>query len=269
MFIEVDPDVRLYVQDWGSGRPFVFIHGWPLSHKVFEYQMVPLSRAGYRAIGIDLRGFGQSDKPWQGNDYDTWAQDIRKVIEKLDLQDVLLAGFSMGGAIAMHYAALQKDTRVTRLALMGAAGPLFSKRADNPHGTPLEEIEEKLAAAYRDRSKLARDLGMVNFHTTASPQFYGWLEGIRMEASPHATVRGLEELGDRDLRGELKDIEIPTKIFHGVHDQVVPFQLAEELHRLIKDSVIVPFRNSGHGLFYDERDKLNNELAQFINQLRL
>jgi pimeloyl-ACP methyl ester carboxylesterase len=107
---------------------------------------------------------------------------------------------------------------------------------------------------------------MVNFHTTASPQFYGWLEGIRLEASPHATVRGLEELRDRDLRGELKDIEIPTKIFHGVHDLVVPFQLAEEQHRLVKNSVIVPFYNSGHGLFYDERDKLNNELAQFINQ---
>lgn len=265
MFIEVDPNIRLFVQDWGSGRPFVFIHGWPLSHKVFEYQMVPLSRAGYRAIGIDLRGFGQSDKPWQGNDYDTWVEDIQKVIEKLDLHDVLLAGFSMGGAIAMHYAATQGDARVTRLALIGAAGPLFSRRGDNPHGIPLEEIEDILMAALIDRSKLARDLGLVNFHTKVSPQFYRWLEGIRMEASPHATMRGLEELRDRDLREELKDIEIPTRIFHGLHDQVVPFPLAEEQQRLIKDSLIVPFHDSGHGLFYDERDKLNYELAQFIN----
>lgn len=269
MFVEVDPDVKLFVQDWGRGRPFVFIHGWPLSHRAFEYQMVPLLRAGYRVIGIDLRGFGQSDKPWQGNDYDTWAEDIRKVIEKLDLHDVLLAGFSMGGAIVMHYAALQEDIRVTKLALMGAAGPLFSRRADNPYGIPIQEIEETLAAALQDRSKLARDLGLVNFHTTASPQFYRCLEGIRMEASPYATVRGLEELRDQDLRAELKDIKIPTRIFHGVHDQVVPFQLAVELHRHIRDSVVIPFYNSGHGLFYDERDKLNNELAQFINQQRL
>lgn len=264
LFIEVEPGVRLFVQDWGAGIPVVFIHGWPLNHKVFEYQMVPLMRAGHRVIGIDLRGFGQSDKPWQGNNYDTWADDIRKVIETLDLHKVLLAGFSMGGAIAMHYAATNNDPRVTKLALMGAAGPLFSKRSDNPNGIPLEEIEALINAAIADRSKLAYDLGVTNFHTPTSPEFCRWLESIRMEASPHATICGLEELRDRDLRSELKNIHIPTRIFHGVYDQVVPFQLAEEQHRFIKNSLIIPFYSSGHGLYYDERDKLNEELMRFI-----
>lgn len=266
VFIEVDPGVRLFVQDLGAGTPVVFIHGWPLNHKIFEYQMVSLMRAGHRVIGIDLRGFGQSDKPRQGNDYDTWADDIRKVIGTLDLHNVLLAGFSMGGAIAMHYAAMNNDPRVTKLALMGAAGPLFSKRSDSPNGIPLEEIEGLINVALADRSKLAHDLGVVNFHTSASPEFYCWLEGVRMEASLHATIRGLEELRDRDLRPELKNIHIPARIFHGVHDQVVPFKLAEEQHRLIKNSLIVPFYNSGHGLYYDERDKLNEELALFIKR---
>ncbi len=264
LFIEVEPRVRLFVQDWGAGVPIVFIHGWPLNHKIFKYQMVPLIRAGHRVIGIDLRGFGQSDKPQQGNDYDTWADDVRKIIKTLGLHNVLLAGFSMGGAIAMHYAAMNNDPRVTKLALIGAAGPLFSKRPDNPNGISLEEIEGLINVALTDRPKLAHDLGAVNFHTPASSEFYRWLEDIRMEASLRATVRGLEELRDRDLRSELKNIRIPTRIFHGVHDQVVPFQLAEEQHRLIKNSLIVPFCNSGHGLFYDERDKLNEELALFI-----
>ncbi|NMB84720.1 MAG: alpha/beta hydrolase [Methanothrix sp.] len=266
MLIEVNPGVRLFVQDWGEGTPVVFIHGWPLSHRVFENQMISITRSGHRAIGIDLRGFGQSDKPWQGNDYDTWAEDIRRVIVTLDLHDVLLAGFSMGGAIAMHYAAAKNDPRVTKLALIGAAGPLFSKRQDNPNGMPFEEIEASLKAALTDRPKLARDLGAVNFHKPASPEFYRWLENIRMEASPHATIRGLEELRDRDLRSELRKIRIPTRIFHGVHDRVVSFQLAEEQHRLIRDSLIIPFYNSGHGLFYDEGDKLNEELDLFLDQ---
>jgi non-heme chloroperoxidase len=264
MFIEVESGVKLFVQDWGKGNPIVFIHGWPLSHEVFEYQMVPLLSAGHRVTGIDLRGFGKSDKPWQGNDYDTWANDVQKVIETLDLHNVLLAGFSMGGAIAMHYAAMNNDPRVTKLALMGAAGPQFSRRSDNPNGMPLEEIEELIDLALTDRSKLAHDLGIMNFHTPASPEFYHWLEDIRMEASLHATICGLEELRDSDLRSDLKSIRIPARIFHGVHDKVVPFQLAEEQHRLIKNSLIVPFYNSGHGLYYDKRDKLNSELKKFI-----
>lgn len=265
MFIEVEPGVRLFIQDWGRGTPVVFIHGWPLSHKVFESQMVSIIRSGHRAIGIDLRGFGQSDKPWQGNDYDTWAEDIRKVIVSLDLHDVLLAGFSMGGAIAMHYAAMNNDPRVTKLALMGAAGPRFSKQIDNPNGVPLEEIEASLKAALIDRPKFVRDLGIVNFYKPASPEFYRWLENIRLEASLHAIICGLIELRDRDLRSELKAIRIPTRIFHGIHDQVVSFKLAEEQHRLIKNSQIIPFHNSGHGIFYDEVDKLNEELELFIN----
>ncbi len=265
MFIEVEPEVRLFVQDWGRGTPIVFIHGWPLSHRIFEPQMISIMRSGHRTIGIDLRGFGQSDKPWLGNDYETWAEDIQRVIETLDLHDVLLAGFSMGGAIAMHYAATKSDPRVTKLALMGAAGPLFSKQLDNPNGVPLVEIEASLNAALTDRPKFVRDLGVVNFYKPASPEYYRWLENIRLEASLHATICGLMELRDRDLRSELKAIRIPTRIFHGVHDQVVSFQLAEEQHRLIKNSLIIPFHNSGHGLFYDERDKLSEELDLFIN----
>jgi pimeloyl-ACP methyl ester carboxylesterase len=133
-------------------------------------------------------------------------------------------------------------------------------------GAPLKGIEEVIRLALTDRSKLARDLGRVNFHTPASPEFYRWIEGLMMEASLQATIHGIEELRDRDLRQEIPHISIPTRIYHGVHDQVVSFALAKEQHRLIKNSVLVPFHNNGHGLFYDEKDKLNEKLAKFLQE---
>ena len=131
-FIEVKKGVRIYAQDWGAGKTIVFVHGWPYSHAMFDYQTLPLSRAGFRTVAIDLRGFGQSDKPYSGNDYDTWADDIGKVIKVLDLKDVTLAGFSMGGGICAHYVATHNDPRVTKLALLAAAAPAISPGALDP-----------------------------------------------------------------------------------------------------------------------------------------
>lgn len=265
--IEVSPGVQLYVQDWGEGRPMVLVHGWPLSHRSFEYQMVPLVQRGYRVVALDLRGFGWSDKPWEGNDFDTWAHDVGEVIRALDLNHVTLAAFSTGGAVAMHYVATAGDPRVTKLALLAAAGPCMTARPDNPKGIPPQVFDEFVQADLADRARFKHDFGAAFFHHPVSPELARWFEDMGMEVSAWASVRALEELRDRDLRPEMGRIRIPTRIFHGVHDRVVPFALgAEEQQRTIAGSTVVRFENSGHALFYEERDKLTEELARFADE---
>jgi pimeloyl-ACP methyl ester carboxylesterase len=261
--VDVGHGVRLFVQDWGTGKPIVFIHGWPFSHRQFEYQMVPLALRGFRVVGVDLRGFGYSDKPWTGHDYDTWAADVARVLAAFDLRDVTLAGFNMGGAIAMHYAATLNDPRVTRLALLAAAGPSLAQRPDHPRGVPREQLDGMVRTEALDRARFKRQFGAQLFHKEVSAELARWLERIGLEASARASLRGLEELRDRDLRGELRGIRVPVRIFHGVHDQVVPFALGEEQAQLIRGATLVRFEDSGHALFYEERDKLTEELARF------
>jgi pimeloyl-ACP methyl ester carboxylesterase len=261
--VNVAKDVNLYVQDWGKGKPIVLIHGWPLSHRMWEYQAAGIVNHGYRVVAVDLRGYGYSDKPWEGNDYDTWANDIGKVIKDRNLRDVTLAGFSMGGAIVMHYAATTNDSRISKLALLAAAGPCLIKKADNPGGIPRQTWDKFLQTEAEDRAKFKHEFNKLFFNKPVSQELNHWLEGIGMQVDAHASLRGLEELGDRDLREEVSAIKVPTRIFHGVKDKIVPFALAEEQKKLIKDAEIVRFENSGHGMFKDESDKLFEELIRF------
>lgn len=258
---EVAPGVQLFAQNWGSGKPLLFIHGWSDNHRVFEYQMLKLAEWGYQAIGVDLRGFGLSDKPWDGNDYDTWADDVEKVIAMLDLQEVLLIGYSMGGAVAAHYAATRQDPRVTQLALLGATMPYYAS-------TPVikQMLDALIEGTLADHGKMAHEWLRRIIHTHLSIVLSLWYEQASTLVSLRAALCGLEELRDRDLRPEIGNIRIPTRIFYGVHDKVVPFALIEEQLRLIPDSTLVRFEHSGHMLYYDEKDKLNEELAKFATQ---
>jgi len=259
-FIDVD-GVQIFVQEWGdsNAKPVVFIHGWPFSHRIFEYQMRELAEEGFLSVGIDLRGFGASDKPWQGNDYDTWAADVRAVLHNLSLQDVTLVGFSMGGAIAAYFVAHHdSDRRVSRLALLGA--PL-------PSSAPTPELrqakEEAIKALLGDQAVFDEGFIKKAFHAPPSLQLLHFLVGIGTSASLRGSVRGLEELRDRDLSTEMGAITIPTLICHGVFDQAVPFQRAEAQLAAIRGSKLVRFEKSGHAMMYEEREKLAVELAKF------
>ena len=240
------------------------MHGWPSNHLIFEAQSVALARRGYRVVAIDMRGFGQSDQPWDGNDYDTWASDIGAVLAALDLREVTLAGYSMGGAIAMHYVATHHDNRVTRLALLATAGPCLLVKPDNPQGLPPQVFDGILQGIAADRPAFFSAYIPNLFVHPVSAAYGRWFEDVVLAASPYATLRGIEEGRDRDLRHELAAIRIPTRIFHGVKDQVVPFAFAEMQQRLIAGATLVRFEQSGHGLFLDEKDKLTDELAKFI-----
>ncbi|MDA4134654.1 MAG: alpha/beta fold hydrolase [Thaumarchaeota archaeon] len=263
-FIDVD-GVQIFVQEWGNSnaKPVVFLHGWPFSHRIFEYQMRELAEEGFRSIGIDLRGFGASEKPWQGNDYDTWASDVKAVLHKLSLQGITLVGFSMGGAVATCFAAhYDSDQRVSRLVLLGA--PL-------PSSAPTPELRQAKEDAIKSllSDQAAFDEGFIKkaFHAAPSQELLQFLVNIGTSASLHGSIRGLEELRDRDLTAEMDSIAIPTLICHGVFDQVVAFHLAEIQSEVIKGSRLVRFENSGHAMMYEERDKLAMELARFADPL--
>jgi non-heme chloroperoxidase len=242
------------------------IHGWPLSDAMYEYQYQYLVQKGYRVVGISLRGFGKSDKPYGKYDYDVYADDIKVVLDKLNIKNATLGGFSMGGAIAIHYVAKYNAAHVSKLALFGAAAPVWTKRADYPFGFSKEDVNGLITLSLTNRPQLLENFGKIFGATeTALPSGLGnWLGAINLEASPYATTQSLIALRETDLRAELSKIKIPTSIFHGVKDKICEFALAEQMHKGIKNSYIVPFENSGHGLFLEEKEKFNLELTRFL-----
>lgn len=265
-YIPVERDVKLYVEDLdpGQGKPIMFIHGWPANHKMFEYQFDVLPQMGYRCIGVDLRGFGKSDRPWHGYDYDRLADDIRVVIDTLGLEELTLAGFSIGGAIAIRYMANHAGYGVAKLALLGAAAPVFTQRPDFPFGLTKAEVNQLIEQAYTDRPKMLEGFGEKFFARSITQRLSEWFFSLGLEASGHGTIKAAISLRDEDLRPDLGKIAVPTAIFHGRQDRIAPFPLAQALHAGIKGSMLLPFEYSGHGLFYCEGERLNRELARFI-----
>lgn len=266
-YIQVEDGVSLYVEDVnpGSGKAILFLHGWPGDHQLFEYQFTQLPQMGYRCIGWDQRGFGKSDKPWGGYDYDRLADDVRAVIEALNLQNITLAGHSTGGAIAIRYMARHGGHGVAKLALLAAAAPSLIQRPYFPYGLKKEEVLTIIEGTYKDRPNMLRGFGDMFFFQHVTPAFSDWFFQLGLQAAGWATAAIANTwLYEEKLFYDLAQIHVPTLILHGVHDQVCRFPLAEAQRNGIKNAKLVPFQNSGHGLFYDERDKLNRELAHFI-----
>ncbi|MBO3793748.1 alpha/beta fold hydrolase [Bacillus subtilis] len=264
-YIKTEEHVTLFVEDIGHGSPIIFLHGWPLNHKMFEYQMNELPKRGFRFIGVDLRGYGQSDRPWEGYDYDTMADDVKAVIYTLQLENAILAGFSMGGAIAIRYMARHEGADVDKLILLSAAAPAFTKRPGYPYGMRKQDIDDMIELFKADRPKTLADLGKQFFEKKVSPELRQWFLNLMLEASSYGTIHSGIALRDEDLRKELAAIKVPTLILHGRKDRIAPFDFAKELKRGIKQSELVPFANSGHGAFYEEKEKINSLIAQFSN----
>lgn len=268
-YIEVEPNVKLHVTDLGDGPVVVLIHGYPLSDASWEYQYHALVGAGYRVIGITLRGFGQSDKPYGKYDYDQFADDIKAVLDKLDIKDAAIGGHSMGGAIALHYVAKYDGAHINKLALFAAAAPCHTKKADYPY--PLftkEDITQWIALNNTDRPALLAAVGerFTLNATSVSPGIGAWLGGIEMQSSAYAMEQALIALRDEDLRGDLPKIKVPTLIFNAKQDRIVAFALAEQMHKAIAGSVLIPFEKSGHALFIEEKDKFNEEFIKFLKK---
>ncbi|OJW51261.1 MAG: alpha/beta hydrolase [Alphaproteobacteria bacterium 41-28] len=266
-YLKANEDVNLFVKDWGSGKTVVFIHGWPLNHKCYEYQFTMLPQFGLRCIGLDLRGYGDSDKPCGEYDYNMYADDLLMILRNLNLYDVTLVGHSMGGAIILRYLTRHANERVSKAILVGAAAPCFTQREDYPYGFTKETVDQFLDLCYSDRAQLLKNFGKIFFYTekSVSPKFADWFQNLGMDASPHTTAKCLISLRDTDLREDMGKVKIPTFMIHGIEDKVCPFQFAEVLHKGIKGSTLIPYEKAGHGLFYNDFRKFNQDVVKIVN----
>lgn len=267
-YVSVEQKVRVYVEDVNPDgkKTILFIHGWPGSHKLFEYQFDELPKMGYRCIGIDTRGFGDSDKPWKGYDFNSLSDDLRCVIDALKLHDVTLVGHSNGGAIAVRYMARHKGHGISKLVLVAAVAPSLIKRPDFPYGLDKETVVQLIKETYADRPKMLQGFCDIFFYQHISKPFSDWFFQLGLQAAGWATAAIENDWIDEVLFSDLKEINSPTLIIHGIHDKVVPFELGEVQNKTIKNSRLIPFKYSGHGVFYDQKDKFNKELVEFIEE---
>jgi non-heme chloroperoxidase len=256
-FVTVEPGVNLFVEDInpGGNKTIVFLHGWPLSHKQFEYQFNVLPARGYRCIGIDWRGFGKSDKPMSGYTFNRLADDIRTIVETLQLNDFTLVGHSTGGAIAIRYMSRHNGFGVSKLVLIDAAAPT---------GFTPETADELLAGTLNDRPKMMQGVTDTFFFQYITKPFSDWFLQLGLEAASWSTAAIIITLRDEKLHSDLPKINVPTLIIHGIHDKVIPFAQAHELNQNIRNSQLVPFQYSGHGPFWEERAKFNQLITQFV-----
>ena len=267
-YIEVEPNVKLHITDGGEGRPIVLIHGWPLSDEMYEYQYNDLLKNNFRAIGITLRGFGKSDKPYGVYDYDIHALDIKEVLRQLDIKDSVLVGFSMGGSIAIRYVSAYNAAHVSKLVLCGAAAPIWTQRKDFPYNLPQSAVDDLIKLNYKDRPKLLSDFAKIfsATETSLNEGISSWLNGICLSASSHATAQCLIALRDTDLRSDMAKITIPTLILHSKKDKICSFDLGKQMKLGISNSQLVIFEKSGHSMFLEETDKFNAELIKFAEK---
>lgn len=265
-YIQSESNIKLAYEDLNpqSKKTVVFLHGWPLSHKVFEYQNNIIPYKGYRTITIDLRGLGESDAPAIGYEYNLMAKDVYNLITKLRLQNITLAGFSMGGAVALRYMRNYGGWSVGKLALLSAAAPVFTQREDFPYGQTKAQINDLIMKLYTDRPSALTDFAKDFFYKEQSYAFMEWFNQITFAQPSHSTINTLKSLRDEDCRDDMAYVKVKTGIFHGKKDKICPFQLAEQMHRGIKDSFLYPFENSGHGVFKDETEALNKQFLEFL-----
>lgn len=267
-YISVEPNVNLFVEDLNPecDKVLVFLHGWPGSHELFEYQLNVLPEMGFRCIGIDQRGFGKSDKPFHGYDYDRLADDVRCIIEALQLEQVTLIGHSTGGAIAIRYMSRHKGYGVAKLVLCAAAAPSLVRRPNFNYGLPVQSVLDMIQNTYQDRPNMLKNFGNSFFFQHITEAFSQWFFSLGLQAAGWSTVAIEKTWINEVLFDDMEKIQVPTLILHGIHDKVILPPLGEIQQRLIRNSKLVLFPYSGHGLFYDEKDKFNEELSSFAGR---
>jgi non-heme chloroperoxidase len=263
--------VELHYCDYGQGDPIVLIHGWPLAAASWEYQLAELPLHGKRVIAYDRRGFGHSSKPWDGYDYDTFADDLNAVLTELDLQNVTLVGFSMGGGEVARYLSRYNGARVSRAIFVSAVTPYLLKTADNPDGVDKSTFDDIIENLGKDRP---------DFLATFGKQFYGvglvskpvsaatldWSQNMALMASPRATTACVKAWSETDFRADLATIKVPTLFIHGSDDKTVPLaNSAEQAVKHVPNAQLVVYDGEPHGLNVTAKDRLNRDILTFAN----
>jgi non-heme chloroperoxidase len=269
-FIETRDGTRIHYKDWGSGQPVVFSHAWPLSADAFEDQMFHLAAHGYRCIAHDRRGHGRSDQPWQGNDMDTYADDLAELVLALGLDRVVHVGHSIGGGEVARYIARHGTRRVAKAVLIASATPLMLQTAHNPGGLPLALFDQLRASVTADRAQFFKDLSLpFNGYNRAGAKVS---EGVRESFWLQAMTAGLPALyfaikafSETDQTADLEKFDIPTLILHGDDDQMVPLELSGRLQaRLIQGATLKVYEGASHGLVTTHKDQVNADLLAFL-----
>jgi non-heme chloroperoxidase len=263
---------QIYYNDWGTGQPVVFSHGWPLSADAFEDQMYFLAARGYRCIAHDRRGHGRSSQPLNGNNMDTYADDLAELVDKLDLKNAIHVGHSTGGGEVARYIGRHGSKRVAKAVLIGAVPPLMLKTPANPAGLPIEAFDDLRNQVHADRSQFFKDLSMpfYGYNRPGAKISQGirdsfWLQG--MLAGYPASYECIKAFSETDFTEDLKKFDVPTLILHGDDDQIVPIGASALLSsKIVKGATLKIYPGFPHGMCSTQKDIINADLLAFLKQ---
>jgi non-heme chloroperoxidase len=268
--ITVKDGTTIYFKDWGTGQPIVFSHGWPLNADAWDAQMLFLGRHGYRVIAHDRRGHGRSSQSWNGNEMDTYADDLAALIETLDLKDAMLVGHSTGGGEVARYLGRHGTQRVAKAVLIGAVPPLMLKTDKNPGGLPISVFDQIRAGVVADRSQFFKDLTIPfygynrpNAKVSQGVRDSFWLQG--MQCSINGAYDCIKAFSETDFTEDLEKIDVPTLILHGDDDQIVPIGASALMSaKLVKSSTLKVYPGAPHGMCTTLADQVNADLLAFL-----
>jgi non-heme chloroperoxidase len=269
-YITTSDSNKLYVKEWGTGRPVILMHGWPLSADSWDDQALAIAEAGFRAIAYDRRGFGRSDQPWDGYNYDTLADDLAAVMEQTNSQDATLVGFSMGGGEVARYLSRHKGKNVAQAALISAVVPYMLKTADNPNGVDQAIFDQMTAGMKEDRAHFFAGFfkdffGVGVLSHPVSDEVLHWAQTVTLQAGLKPTLACAKAFATTDFRPDLKAFTVPTLIIHGTEDKTVPIDATGRVSaKAIPQAKFIEYDGAPHGIFATHKEQFTQDLLAFL-----